>query len=55
MANDSLIPQYTPPDYTKTSTGKPFDIPENYQKDYSSPALIDKVRRKIIKGRIDGN
>lgn len=55
MANDSPIFQFTPPDYTKTSTDKPFDIPEDYQKDYSSPTLIAKVRRKIIKGRIDGN
>lgn len=55
MNNDLPLSQFTPPDYTKITLDKPFEIPEDYTKDHSSPELLDKVRRKIIKGRIDGN
>jgi hypothetical protein len=49
------IPQIAPPDYTKTLSPEVPSIPEDWQEKYSSPELIQKVKRKIIKGRIDGN
>jgi hypothetical protein len=55
MANDEPIPQPSLPDYTEVTSEKPIEIPEDYQKEYSSPILIAKAKRKIIRGRIDGN
>lgn len=59
--DDFKLPEFELPDYSMEKSA-PSSIPENYSEKYSFEAtagtpnqLISKVRRRIIKGRIDGN
>lgn len=55
MGNELSIPDIVPPDYSKTLTDFQPKIPEKYEQQYSAPELVAKVKRKTIKGRVDGN
>lgn len=54
MASDNIT-EIILPDYTKVLPDTTPGIPEKYEDQYSAPELIDKVKRKIIRGRVDGN
>lgn len=55
MDNDIIIPEIVPADYSKSLSDTPIDIPEKIEQQYSVSELDAKVKRKVIKGRVDGN
>jgi hypothetical protein len=55
MDNGITLPEIILPDYSNVLSDTPPVIPDKYEQQYSASELIAKVKRKIIKGRVDGN
>lgn len=52
MDDQPTVPEIALPDYTTISPEASLAVLEKIEEKYSSPALIAKVRKRTIKGRI---